>query len=114
MQISVDSRVMIDAAFFRKISPNCSRLKINEPADSITVIDLWDLSEPAADNDQGGSEGSLGQVGSHSIGVAEMSEDDFLICPPTLLSSTSCGVGFHPFNTEAAAKIIHELLLNFL
>jgi hypothetical protein len=60
MQISADGRVMIDAAFFRKISPNYSRLKINVTADSIPVIDLWDLSVPSGDDDQGGSKGTLG------------------------------------------------------
>jgi len=39
-EISIDSRVMIDTAFFQKINPNYSRLKITEPTDLIPVIDL--------------------------------------------------------------------------
>ena len=82
VEVSVDSRVMIDAACFRKINPNYSRLKIAEPADSIPVIDIWELIEPADDSDRNGVEAPPGQVENKP---EEMTDDDFLICCPTVL-----------------------------
>ncbi|KAF4629406.1 hypothetical protein G7Y89_g8744 [Cudoniella acicularis] len=60
VEFTVNGRVMTDTIFFRKINPNYSRLKITEPTESISVLDPWEYLEPASDNDQGGSEASLG------------------------------------------------------
>lgn len=84
MEFSVDGRVMIDAAFFQKINPNYSRLKITEPASSMPVLDLWDMIEFIGDKDHGSSE-AIDQVTSGNIELPGMTEDDFLICCPTVL-----------------------------
>jgi hypothetical protein len=83
IQIHVDSRVMLDAAFFRKINPNYSRPRINEPAntkgkeyigfsfDLDTLLDSSNSSNPD-------------EVKSNDTDLAEMKEIDFLICCPTI------------------------------
>ena len=50
VEFSVNGRVTVDAAFFSKVNPNYARLKITEPADSILVIDLWEICVFADDH----------------------------------------------------------------
>jgi hypothetical protein len=68
MEVSVDSRVIINATFFRKINSNYSRLKIT---DIVLVLDLWDLVELGGDSQENKWE--------------EMINNDFLICCSTVL-----------------------------
>ena len=84
VEFNVDGRVMIDAAFFQRINPNYSRLKITEPADSIPTIDFWDILQFEGDNDQGEGFAS-DQVTSRNTELDAMTEDDYLVCCPTVL-----------------------------
>jgi hypothetical protein len=83
VEFSVNGRIMIDAAFFLNVNPNYSRLKITEPADSIPVLDLWGFSVDC-DYYQDGPEPSMSQAEGRDIELTEMTEDDFLICCPTV------------------------------
>ena len=71
--VSVDSRVMLDAGFFRKMNPNYSRPQPHELADE----DGWAkmFSDPS-------SERSLDRV--QGIQLANVEENDLLICCPTV------------------------------
>ena len=84
VEFNVDSRVMIDAEFFQKINLNYSRRKITEPADVIVKFELWDAVLYDDDDDKSSSEAS-GPAGCDDFETAEMTEDDFLICCPTVL-----------------------------
>lgn len=82
VQKSINSRVMIDAAFFQEINPNSSsRPRVTVPADMEWVWGSsgeWHLS----------SEFSSGppsrQVKSIGIEPVELKEDELLICCPTV------------------------------
>ena len=91
VEFNVDGRVMIDAKFFQKINPNYSRLKITEPINSLAEIDLFDnwldisnICDPASDYDQVGSQASGPVTSRSTVNLADVSEDDFLICCPTV------------------------------
>ncbi|KAH6692795.1 hypothetical protein BKA61DRAFT_499673 [Leptodontidium sp. MPI-SDFR-AT-0119] len=76
VKISVDSRIMIDAAFFRKMNPNYSRRSITEDTDagSIPLFDLIRVSrEPPPE-----------WVRTNGMEPADLTDDDFLICCPTV------------------------------
>lgn len=83
VQKSINSRVMIDAAFFQEINPNSdSRPHVTEPAGMEWVKGSsggWHLS----------SESSSGlpsrQIKSTGIELVELKDDELLICCPTVL-----------------------------
>ncbi len=77
VEFSVDSRIMVDAAFFRKINPNYSRPRITEAADmEPTDFSLLMFDESKSEPDH--------QVQSNGKGPADMKENDLLICSPTV------------------------------
>ncbi|KAG0645018.1 26S proteasome regulatory subunit [Hyphodiscus hymeniophilus] len=84
VELNVNGRIMIDAAFFQRINPNYSRLKITDPADSIPELGLWDMFELVTDDDQSGIAESA-QLTIPNVELSWMNEDDFLICCPTVL-----------------------------
>jgi hypothetical protein len=79
IQIHVNSRIILDAAFFRKINPNYSRPRINEPVNTKgkeyigfsfnldILLDLSNLSNPD-------------KVKSNDTDLAEIKKINFLIC----------------------------------
>jgi len=80
IQFSVNSRIMVDAPLFQKFNPNYSRPNVTEPEDTDNACDLsfWTSrveieTEPA------------NLVQSYNKAPAEMKEEDFLICCPTVL-----------------------------
>jgi hypothetical protein len=74
--VSVDSRVMVDADFFWKMNPNYSRPRADLAGNRIRNIS----------SNQGGPSLSLSKpVQSEDIETAELTEDDLLICCPTVL-----------------------------
>ncbi len=77
VEFFVDSRIMVDAAFFRKINPNYSRPHITEAADMESIdlsLFMFNVSESEPDN----------HVQSNGREPADMKENDLLICSPTV------------------------------
>jgi hypothetical protein len=76
-RFSVSGRIMVDAAFFRKVNPTYSRPPVIEPENSDSGISFWisdeSVSEPAD------------QIQSYDKALADMTENDLLICCPTVL-----------------------------
>lgn len=79
IRFSVDSRIMIDAATFRKIDPNYSRPRI-EPVKTSSDTSPWSelCGEPS-------SKSALGQVKNNDLEPTRMTEKDLIICCPTVL-----------------------------
>jgi hypothetical protein len=77
--VSVDSRVMLDAAFFRKMNPNYTRPQPNELVRNKTERDLFfeDYSESS-------NEGSLDRIKGNGVEPTNIEEKDLLICCPTV------------------------------
>jgi hypothetical protein len=75
-QVSVDCRIMVDAAFFHKSNPNYSRPRIIEPVEAIDIGFLF------------GSSGNFitkpDNVTSTGKEPTELKEDELIICCPTL------------------------------
>jgi hypothetical protein len=78
VQVSVNCRVMIDAALFRKINPNYARPRVIEPAGT-EVVGLCHFGSATAVNDL-----AYDQVRSSGVELSKMSEDDWAICCPTV------------------------------
>ena len=75
VKVSVDSRIMLDAAFFRKMNPNYIRPQPDE------------LVKKKADDDdyfENFPESSRGQVKDNGVEPTRIEEDDLLICCPTV------------------------------
>jgi hypothetical protein len=72
----VNSRIMIDAAFFRKQNPNYSRPRITEPVEP-DCDGLYDISDLLSEQDD--------QVQSNGKRPEELKEDELLTCSPTVL-----------------------------
>jgi hypothetical protein len=82
VQKSINSRVMIDAAFFQEINPNSgSRPRVTVPADKEWV---WDSSGEWHLSSEFSSGPPLRQVKSIGIEPVELKEDELLICCPTV------------------------------
>ena len=75
--VSVDSRVMLDAAFFRKMNPNYTRPQPNELIKKKTDNDEW-----AEMFSESSSEGSLDRVKGNDVEPTKIEEKDLLICYP--------------------------------
>ncbi len=75
VRVPVDSRVLINAAFFEEINPNNSRPRVNEPGQ----MPWAPLVSSASSNGP-----SRRQVKSISIEPADLQEDELLICCPTV------------------------------
>ncbi len=106
VEVAVDSRIMVDAAFFRKMNPGHSMPTIDlDPAFS---FDIWeqmhvisdassetssDMASSDASSVLASSETTFGldsnetspdQAESHPIELARITEEDFIICCPTV------------------------------
>ena len=80
VRFPVNSRIMIDAAFFQKVNPNYSRLRITERAGlkiNAAIDGYFTFSQSGSDLDD--------PIQSYGKGLEEMTEDDLLICCPTVL-----------------------------
>ncbi|KAL9129214.1 MAG: hypothetical protein Q9217_002283 [Psora testacea] len=77
--VSVDSRVMLDAAFFRKMNPNYTRPQPNELAKKKRDNDEW-----AEMFSESSSEGSLDRIKGNDVEPTKIEEKDLLICCPTV------------------------------
>jgi len=75
IQVSVDSRVMIDPAFFRKINPNYSRPQVSEKRETKSSLIVF------SDDD---STKRMGEVTSNGRKPTELTNDELLICCPTV------------------------------
>ena len=77
--VSVDSRVMLDAAFFRKMNPNYIRPQPNKLVKKKTenngFIEFFSESS---------SEGSLDRIQGNGVETTNVEEKDLLICCPTV------------------------------
>jgi hypothetical protein len=77
--VSVDSPIMLDAAFFRKMNPNYTRPQPNELAkketDNKGFIEFFSESS---------SEGSLDRIKGNGVEPTHIEEKDLLICCPTI------------------------------
>lgn len=74
-KVFVDSRVMLDAAFFMKTNPNYTRPRPDALGNKKTDDDI--LSEPS-------NERSPDQVKDNGVETAKFEEKEFLICCPTV------------------------------
>jgi hypothetical protein len=79
VQKSINSRVMIDAAFFQELNPNNSRQRVTEPIGTDwDSAGEWQLSHDSS----GGSPRQ--QVRGNGMEAVELTEDELLICCPTV------------------------------
>jgi len=74
---------MVDAAFFRKMNPNYFRPAVIDLDDA---VDLWEASSFSnyTSPDDGSSDISSDKALSDIVEPAHITEDDFLICCPTV------------------------------
>jgi hypothetical protein len=79
VQMSVNSRVVVDAGFFRKLNPNYSREPVTDPAVLSANEDGWTLLDDEPSNPP------PDQLKSNGVTPAEIDEEDLLICCPTVL-----------------------------
>ena len=79
MTVSVDSRVVLDAAFFRKMNPNYTRPQPHELVEKKKDNDGW-----AEMFSESSSEGSLDRVKGNGVETTNIEENDLLICCPTV------------------------------
>ena len=77
--VSVDSRIMLDAAFFRKMNPNYTRPQPNELVKKKTDNEGYFEISP-----ESSSEGSLDRIKGNGVEPTEIVEKDLLICCPTV------------------------------
>jgi hypothetical protein len=78
-QISIDSRIMVDAAFFHKINPNYSRPRIIQPAKQDSSNNIYILF--------GGEDNSTNKTDKITSGEkepTELEEHELIICYPTV------------------------------
>lgn len=80
VKVSVDSRVMLDAAFFRKMNPSYTRPQPDELVKKNTDDDGW--REIFAESF---SERNIDQVQGNGVEPTQIEEKDLLICCPTVL-----------------------------
>jgi hypothetical protein len=78
----VESRVVVDAAYFREENPNYSRPSIKESNGGPPLLPSWvslDLDEDDEDNEEGPSTAK-----GNGMDPSEVKGDDLLICSPTV------------------------------
>jgi hypothetical protein len=79
-KIFVNSRIVIDAAYFREANPNYARLSINESKPNSSLNKGWILFDEDDD-----PETSSDSVMSNGMEPSRVKGDDLLICSPTVL-----------------------------
>lgn len=77
--VSVDSRVILDAAFFRKMNPNYTRPQPIELIKKKTDSDGW-----AEMFSESSNEGSFDRIKGNGVEPTDIEEKDLLICCPTV------------------------------
>ena len=77
IRVSVDNRIMLDAAFFRKMNPSYPRPQPDELARKKKDDDDGWFSEPA-------SERILDEIKDNGTEPDRLGDDDLLICCPTV------------------------------
>ena len=74
VEVPVESRIMVDVAYFRKVNPNYARPQVNEMARSSSSDGFFILfSDTEAD-----------EVKSNGLDAETMNEDDLMICSQTV------------------------------
>ena len=80
VKLFVNSRVMVDAAYFREANPNYAKATVDESNKESSSSDGWILL--GGDDD---SEKSSDSVKSNGMEPSEVKGDNLLICSPTVL-----------------------------
>lgn len=80
VKLFVNSRIMVDAAYFREANPNYAKASINESEKERSSGNGWIILGGEDD-----SEKSSDSVKSKGIEPSEVKGDDLLICSPTVL-----------------------------
>jgi hypothetical protein len=83
VKVFVDSRIMVDAAYFREANPNYARPSINDPDRAGGPAPpgvTWVVFEPEDTRNR-----SSDSVRSNGMDPSEVKGDDLLICSPTVL-----------------------------
>jgi len=79
VKVSVDSRVMLDAAFFRKMNPNYTRPQPDELVEKKTGKDgCFEIFSESS------SQRSLDQIKDNGLEPTKIDDKDLLICCPTV------------------------------
>ncbi len=81
VKLFVNSRIMVDAAFFREANPNYARASIDKSDKGSSSTSAWD--DLWGDDDD--SEKSSDLVKSNDIKPSDVKGESLLICSPTLL-----------------------------
>ena len=85
VKVYVKSRIMIDASSFKQIQPNYDSPKINEASyreSDNSLLFSWDFAAQTANSSKNDSK----VVKSNELLIhAEMSEEELLLCAPTVL-----------------------------
>jgi hypothetical protein len=76
VKVSVDSRVMLDAAFFREMNPNYARPKVDGSSSAISCIDLFSGSSTSTESTE--------KVLCADLEPNEFELADLLFCCPTV------------------------------
>ena len=80
VKLFVNSRIMVDAAYFREANPNYARASIEEPDKESSSPPGWTIL--GSDDD---SETSFDVVKSNGMEPSDVKGDELLICSPTVL-----------------------------
>jgi hypothetical protein len=80
VKLFVNSRIMVDAAYFREANPNYARASIEESDSESSSLPGWTIL--GSDDD---SEESPNAVKSNGMEPSDVKGDDILICSPTVL-----------------------------
>ncbi|KAH6667467.1 hypothetical protein B0J14DRAFT_444099, partial [Halenospora varia] len=77
VEVAVDSRIMVDAAFFRKMNPGHSMPTID--LDLAFSHNIWEEMHVISD-----ASSETSSAKSHLIDLARLTEEDFIVCCPTV------------------------------
>ena len=80
VKLFVNSRIIVDAAYFREANPNYAKASVDESNKKSSSDDGWLLF-----GDEDDSEKPTDSVKSNGIKPSEVKGDDLLICSPTVL-----------------------------
>lgn len=79
IKLPVNCRIMVDAAYFQEADPNYTRPRINRSEHENSSNNAFNLFES---NDRSTSQSD--QVKSNGRDPADMTEDDLILCSPTV------------------------------
>jgi hypothetical protein len=80
VKLFVNSRIMVDAAYFREANPNYAKASIKDSERERSSNNGWYVF-----GDEDDSEKSSDSVKSNGMEPSEVKGDDLLICSPTVL-----------------------------